>query len=134
MVYCVRCEVCGEPVNICGGCGMSGVYSNTTTINKWGRPPKTFEQDRDPYKTLEFRRRYWREKRRREAGYNDIDDHLSDEYVKHFQCPYEDCKTWFEVPIELTHKKYKQTYTGQIMCPCCHRNSKIGRAGELEEI
>lgn len=113
---------------------LNPLYAGPKRLTKWGRPPKHFEQDQDPYRTLEFKRRYWREKRRREAGYNDIVDHLNDDNVVHMKCPYDECSTWFEVPIELTHKKYKTTYTGRIDCPCCHKTSKIGRAGELEQI
>lgn len=55
-----RCEVCGEPISICGGCGMKDIFKTAAT-NEWGRPPSGFSPDCDPYKTLEFKRRYWKE-------------------------------------------------------------------------
>lgn len=112
---------------------LNPFYHGPKRLTKWGKPPKTFEQDMDPYNTFEFKRRYHREKRRRERGYTDVLDHLHDDTVKHMQCPHEGCKTWFPAPVELVEKKYKRTYTGRITCPSCHKESIIGRSGELEK-
>lgn len=113
---------------------LNPLYKGPRRITKWGRPPKHFEQDRDMYNHREFKRRYYREQRRQALGISDTHELYHDDTIKHMQCPYDGCNTWFPAPIELVEKKYKRTYTGFITCPCCHQTSKVGRAGELEQI
>jgi hypothetical protein len=132
----IRCEVCGEPMIVCGGCGFvrnAGENRRTNMDIKWGFPPEKFEEDSDLYNQLSFQRKYWREKQRRSRGHDEVDDLFEDAATVHVQCPYPTCETWFPAPSELVNKRSKN-YTGKITCPCCHTTSKVGRAGELEKM
>lgn len=100
---------------------------------KWGFPPDNFEQDIDLYNNTNFQRRYYRERARRKRGYTAVDDLFEDDNTIHMQCPYEGCKTWFQVPREFGNAR-SSSFTGEVTCPCCHATSKVGKAGELEEM
>ena len=135
MVKIPRCEVCGEPISSCGGCGMlRHVHTKGCESREpfYGNPPEYFEMDKDIYRNPNFIRKVNRAKKRRTKGL-DTDDRYQDDTTKYVQCPYEDCKTWFPIPIEYINKKSKLRKE-YIECPFCFRVSKAGKKDKLEKV
>jgi len=131
MVRIPRCEVCGEPISTCGGCGfMQHVTQNQKTF--YGNPPEKFEMDKDLYNSKSFKRKIKLAEKRRKQGLN-VPDRYQDKSTIYLQCPYEECATWFPVPVEYTRKRSK-LYAEYLECPCCWQVSRARKKGKLEKV